>query len=273
MTYDAYEKHPYLNSPVELYEFNQVNVDIYRYTSSDFDVNIGGFDYTTTPIKRSEIQQNQNLGKALIKVNVKRDLPLVTQYISQPPSNVINLTVRRYHLEDPDEEVRIIWQGRVVNVDFQGEICIIACEPKITAMRRPTLRRLYQTTCPHLLYGNACGVNEVTYRENATISGISGLTVTSSTYGSHSDGYWTGGLVRITKSGIQHSRAIIDHSGNDIELDITIPGLTIGDVLQSLPGCDRRISICVSKYSNEDNMGGFPWIPTKNPMGTNSSLW
>ena len=273
MTYEATEISDSLNSPIEMYEFNQKNVEIFRYTSNSGDVSYGGFTYTAIPMKRSRIEQSQDIGRASLKVQMDRTIPLVTQYVAAPPSNVINLTIYRYHRLDPDLEVITLWKGRIVDVDFQKDSCQLLCDPFITAMHRPMLRRLYQVGCPHLLYRTACGIDEATYRQNATITGISGLIITSTTFGTESNGYWTGGLIRIELNGMSHARAILAHSGNDIEIDITIPGLAVDDVLQSAPGCDRTLSTCVSKFSNEENYGGYPYIPSKNPMGGGTLIW
>lgn len=273
MTYAAAETDKYLSSPVELYEFDQVSVQFFRYTSNDMDVSFGGFNYTAVPIERSRIIQNQALSRNVINITVARDDPVVEQYVSKPPSRVVDLTIRRFHRLDPDDEVIVYWRGRVINVEFKGDNGILVCEPLITAMRRPSLRRLYQTICPHVLYRTACGVNEVTFRVNAVVSGFSGLIVSAPQYALQADNYYAGGLVRITKDGLPISRSILAHTGTNIELDLVIPGLAVGDTLQSIPGCDRRLTTCINKFNNVLNFGGFPYIPDKNPMGGGVPIW
>lgn len=273
MSYAATEIDKYLASPVELYEFNQVNVDVFRYTSGNQNVLSGGFTYTAIPLKRSGIEQSQNISRGSIKIDMPRSIPFVTGFIAAPPSNVISVTIRRFHRLDPIQEIIILWQGRVVNVDFRGDICQVVCDPRVTAMNRLNLRRVYQISCPHILYRAACGVDEVNYQQNATLSAVSGTDLTSSTFGGEANGYWKGGVVRITKSGMPHIRAILDHSGNDIEIDLTIPGLSVGDVVVAAPGCDRSIATCESKFNNELNHGGYPYIPIKNPMGAGTPIW
>lgn len=273
MSYDATETSKYLNSPIELYEFNQRDVEIFRYTSADKGIVSGGVTYEKIPLKRSAIEQSQNISRSSLKVNMPRTISLVTEFIAQPPSNVIDLIIRRFHRLDAVEEVVVIWKGRVINVDFKKDVCELICDPLIKAMNRTTLRRVYQLSCPHMLYRSACGVDEVNFRENATLIAISGLTITSTTFGGQANGYWTGGIVRIEKSGMPHVRAILAHIGNDVEIDLTIPGLGIGDIVQTAPGCDRNISTCNTKFNNEDNFGGYPYIPIKNPMGAGTPIW
>ncbi len=273
MTYADTETSAYLHSPIELYEFNQVDVTIYRYTSSDYEVTYGGGTYLPVPIVRDYIEQNQNLTRNNIKIKMPIDVSLISQFIADPPSNIVEVTIRRFHKQDPDEEVIVLWTGRALNVDFKKDIGEILCESLITSMRRPILRRLYQVTCPHLLYQTACGVNEVTYREDATVTAIDGLDITSTTFSGQADDYFTGGLVRITIDGIPHARAIISHTGDTIEVDLQIVDLVVGDVLETVPGCDRSISICISKFDNQENFGGFPYIPEKNPMGEGAPIW
>lgn len=273
MTYAATETSKYLNSPIEIYEFNQKNVEIYRYTSADKDVLYAGFTYEKISLKRGDIEQSQQISRSTLKIDMPRSIPLVTQFVAQPPSNVINLTIRRFHRLDIDNEVVVLWKGRLANVDFKGDVCQLICDPLITAMRRTNLRRLFQISCPHILYRGACGIDEVTYRQNATLTVVDNINLTSTTFGTEADGYWSGGIVRIEKSGMPHVRAIITHVGNVVEIDLSIPGLVATDVVQAAPGCDRNISTCVSKFSNEDNFGGYPYIPIKNPMGAGVPIW
>ncbi len=267
MSYAATETSKYLNSPVEIYEFNQRNVEIFRYTSADKDVSFGGFVYEKIPLKRGKIEQSQDISRANLKLRMPRSMPLVTGFIAQPPSNVIDVTIRRFHRLDPANEVIVLWTGRLFNVDFKGDVCVISCDPLITALNRTTLRRVYQIPCPHIIYHSACKVDEVNYRENATLTAVNGLTVSSTTFGGKADGYWTGGVIRIIKSGMPHSRSILRHEGKDAELDLTIPGLLSGDVVETAPGCNRSISTCEDKFNNEDNYGGYPYMPIVNPMG------
>lgn len=273
MTYAATEISTYLHSPIELYEFSQVGVNIYTYSSGDHNVTYGGATYEPIAIMRNRIEQSQNISRTGLKIQMPITIPLIYQYISNPPANVIDLTIRRFHKQDPDEEVIIFWKGRVINVDFKKTIGELLCEPLITAMRRPVLRRLYQVICPHLLYRSSCGVNEIPFRENATVSTISGFKITSSTFGAQPNDYFAGGLVRITKAGIPFARSILSHTGDEIEIDLSINGLEPGDVLQSLPGCSRTLPDCITKFNNEENYGGYPFIPTKNPMGSGAPIW
>lgn len=274
MTYAATETSKYLNSPVEIYEFNQRNVEIFRFTSGDKDITLGGFTYEKIPLRRSSIEQSQNISRSSLKLNIPRTISLVTEFIAQPPSNVINLIIKRFHRLDPDEEVIVLWKGRMINVDFKaGDVCRLICDPLITAMNRTTLRRVYQISCPHMLYRSACKVDEINFRENATLTAIDGLTITSTTFGGQANGYWTGGIVRIEKSGMPHVRAILAHTGNDVEIDLMIPGLEVGNIVQTAPGCNGNLTTCETKFNNEDNFGGFPYIPTKNPMGAGTPIW
>jgi hypothetical protein len=43
-------------------------------------------------------------------------------------------------------------------------------------------------------------------------------------------------------------------------------GVAIGDGLKLTAGCDHVIQTCRTKFANEVNYGGFPWIPTRNPF-------
>lgn len=273
MTYAATETSDYLHSPIELYSFNQYGIKLFNYTSGDAEVTYGGRTYEPIAIKRGRIEQNQNLSRVGLKFTMPVAIPLINQYITDPPSKVVDVFVHRFHEQDPDQEVVTLWIGRLVSVEFKGRKGTVTAEPLITSMRRPVLRRLYQVSCPHLLYTSACGVNEVPYRENATLTGVSGYTLTSGTFAAQPDGYFQGGVIRVTINSLPYTRAIMSHVGDTIELDLFINNLTVGTVVQALPGCKRNLTDCVDKFADEDNYGGFPYIPLKNAMGGGTPIW
>lgn len=265
MTFRAIEDSAYLGEPIELYEFNR-GAQNWRYTSSDQNETAAGILYSTFPIRRAKIEQTQELAKNSINITAARNLPFAQQYIISPPSGVVSLRVMQTHRTDTDSEIIVIWIGRVVNVRFSESEVTIRCESIFTSLRRPALRRVYQTTCPHVLYGPICQANSTSFQLATTVNTVSGVTITSNDLSSQADGYWTGGYIEWSNEGVTNRRFILSHTGTSITINLPFQGIAVGDNINVFPGCDHTLSTCVNKFSNELNYGGFPYIPDKSPF-------
>ncbi len=266
MSYDAIERSIYKAQPIEIYEFSR-GPEVYRYTTAQQDQLINGQVYTAFNIKRAKIEQNQDIGRNHISFKADRDLPFVQQYLSTPPTDIINVKISRHHVSDDDNETIIFWLGRVVNLKFTADTVDIRCEPIFTSLKRPTLRRLYQVTCPHLLYGPICTIDKDLYKVSGTLSFVSGTTIKAAQYSTKPDGYFSGGLLLWSINGVINKRFILTHTGDTLVINLPFPGVTPTNVLDAFPGCDHSLETCGSVFSNTLNYGGFPFIPKKNPFG------
>lgn len=276
MTYDATERSVQSGAPVELYEFARTTVDLstpcmpittttvlYRYTSADADVNFESNDWTATPIQRSAVEATREMNRNNLTLTVPRNFEIADLFRVSPPSDVILLTVYRYHRDDANKVV--LWMGRVLNCEWGDGLARLTCEPVATSMRRPGLRRLYQKQCPHVLY--ACGVDRTAFDHATTVSAISGSTLTVASLGAHP---YAGGFVEWTPSaGAVERRFIRSFSGTDLVLSRPFDGLAVSDDVTVYPGCDHTMATCDTVFNNLPNYGGFPFVPTKNPFGGN----
>jgi len=265
MSYDVIEKSSYEAQPVELYVFIR-GTEIFRYTTAQDDQLITGQIYEDYNIKRAKIEQNQDIGKNPVQFDSEISLPFVQQYIGTPPTDVIDINILRYHETDDIKETIIFWIGRVINVKFTGDNVEIQCEPIFTSLKRPTLRRLYQVACPHLLYGPLCTVDETSFKVTANLSSVNGTTIKSATFATQPNNYFTGGYVTWEINNVKNKRFILTHTGDTLVLNLPFPGITALNNIDVYPGCDHSLTTCASKFSNNINYGGFPSLPEKNPF-------
>lgn len=263
MTYNLIEISEYDGEPVELYTFNRSS-DVFRYTSADEDKTFGGFVFTSIPLKRGKLLQDLESAKQSVTLESTKDLGVVQTYRSSPSSNVTTLKIQRYHEGDTDAVT--IWLGRIVNVKFGERDCKIRCDPFFTSLKRPVLRLRYQTNCPHVLYGSACGVLRASFAAPASLLGANGIQLIASAFGAFSDGYLTGGYIEWDNSGINERRFILSHTGNEVIIDLPFEGLPGNASVTAYPGCDHTLTTCNTKFNNEDNYGGQPFYPERNPF-------
>lgn len=268
MTYSARETSADLGAPFELYEFNR-NGQVFRYTSADRDVVWLAATYARAAISRSAIESGQEIGRQGIRITAPRDLAIVDLYRVAPPSDPVLVTIRQSHDGDPDAEFVIVWQGRILGVEFLGADVDIQCESVFTSLRRVGLRRAWQRTCPHVLYGPECRVTRASFQSAAVLSSVSATTLQSTTFGALGTGYLAGGYLEfITAASTPERRAILTHTGDAITIDRVIPELVNGNSVLVYPGCDHTTGPngC-ARFGNLPNYGGTPFIPIKNPFG------
>lgn len=266
MTYEARELSIAEGEPIELYTF-QTSVNVWRYTNIDEEVSISGGTFTSTQIKRLDIEQTQDRSRIPQTITMPGNAAFVLPYRASPPNDVVQVTIQRLHRDDG--ELNTIWLGRVINVKFnkEGVQADIRCEPVYTSLLRPVLRRLYQRNCPHVLYGTECKVVRTVFETVAQLQGVTGNILSSGTFALVADGYYNGGYVEWSLAGVIQRRFVVAHVGSDVTVSLPFDGILGNADVKIYPGCDHTLDTCVSKFSNELNFGGQPYFPEKNPFG------
>lgn len=272
MTYIAQEQSVHSASPVELYDFSYGN-QTWRYTSGDADYydTLSSRNYSPIVITRGNIEYSGDLTKGGLEIGLAYDTEFLDLFRVSMPSDVVSVTIRSVHRTDTAQEIVVIWKGRILNVDWQTVEVRLACEPIRSSVERFGLRRLFQISCPHMLYSTACGVNRELYDLTGTVSAITGTTISLGGVSAFAADYFSGGYIEYTNStlGTVERRMIRSHPGSSDSVVLVSPvvGLTIGGTAKLFPGCDHSISTCSSKFNNVNNYGGFPYTPFKNPFG------
>lgn len=264
MTYDSREKSAQDGAPVELYQFSR-NEKIWRYTSAGDDIGDSTATWTSAPIQRNEIEQSTEQARNALTLTVPRNFEIADMFRIAPPSDVIALTVFRYH-RDEEDDVAVIWIGRVLNVSFEGARAQMRCEPVSLSLKRQGLRRLYQKQCPHVLYGllPGCGVDRETHKTETTVTNIAGVVL--SVAGLAAKPYAGGFVEWEDDTGNLERRFIRSFDGLDLTLNFPFNGIADTDPVTVFPGCDHTMDTCDTVYNNLPNYGGFPFTPDKNPF-------
>lgn len=267
MAFNANEISRQAGRPVELYKVERSTQRLY-YTSAKTDFVYSGRTYTAAPITRSDIEANNSEERGQLKIRVPRDNPIAEMFRPGIPSDVVTVTVYRIHVGDTD--AKVIWMGRILSPSWTADgWCLLSCEPVTTSLKRNGLRRVYQRSCPHRLYGPACNVNKATWQQTVAIQAVASSTITCNTAGLMAAGYLKGGTYTWTNAdGLDERRMIMDHVGTTLTLSSPIYGMTGPTSAVVAPGCDHSTGAggC-GKFNNLNNYGGMPYLPTKNPFG------
>lgn len=261
MTYDAREKSIQDGEPIELYTF-ALGSRTWRYTSADRLVTVAANDFEPKALTRTDIESTSDRARLGIKIRAPRTLEVVKLFLMSPPSQAVTLVLQQYH--EGDGEVSTIWTGRILGVDFaSGEISL---EPVYTSVRRLGLRRLYQVTCTHSLYGTKCKADKDAHSLAGTAGTISGVSLNVPEAAAAAASFYAGGYVEYQVEGVTERRFIAGSTGGDMTLFSAPYGLSPGAAVTIYPGCDHNPDTCDSKFGNIPHFGGFPYFPKKNPF-------
>lgn len=257
MTYQDSENSLSSGQPVELYEFTY-GTDHYRYTSGDTDIVYNYETYQAIPISRSGIEASEEVFKNEIKISIQRSNLFARQFIEAAPERPITLTIYRGH----SGAFVTYWKGTVTSFLFNTRDIEIVVSPTTSGFRVAGLRRKYQRLCTYPLYESGCNVNRYNYRITGTVATISGRTITSADFATKANGWFVGGMIVVGKI----ERLITSHAGSTITINNAAPGIEAGNAFTAYAGCDHTLETCRDKFSNTDNYGGQPWLPSKNPF-------
>ena len=243
----------------------------FAYTDAEQPITHMDVVYLPTPIMRGRIAVTGTLDKAVLEVRVARNTPIADLFLYYPPPEVVNITILQGHLSDPSGEFLVGWTGRVTGTKRTDSELVLSCEPVATSMKRVGLRRHYQYSCMHVLYGPQCRANKSAATIKRPVESLTANTVTmeSGWVASGQEDNYIGGMVEwINAAGDREYRTILRiSSGRVFTLSGPTGGLNPGSVLDVVRGCPRTMAGCLS-HDNIHNFGGCPWIPKKNPIGS-----
>jgi len=242
--------------PVELYLFTLKSI-FWAQNSGTEDISWNGKIWFPKLITRSTKNLTTNSLKSKLTLETSLSNEFVQQFIFAAPDGIVNFTLYRGQYGDYIP----YWKGFVETVTFKSSTVEIICSPMTSYLKRTGLQRIFSRMCAVTVYSTRCGLSEGTYLVVGTIDSISGLIITSTTFGTKANGYFTGGYIETA----DYSRVIVSHSGNNIILNSPIPSLIIGTAFTAYRGCDHTLDTCIA-LSNNLNFGGHPWLPHKNPF-------
>ena len=259
-----------MSEALELYTFSVGTVS-FHYTSADQDIDVLGMVFSSLySLSRSSVAQSSEVLKSNLDVTMGRDCPVADLFRAQPPTAAV--TVKLYVLEaaNPTALPAVFWMGRVIQAVWQEDTCVLTADPSYSALQRMGLRRCWQVSCPHALYGTNCGVSKVAFRvTGGLITTTGGVNLTVAEAASKPDGYFSGGYVEyLNVLGILDRRMITTHVGAVVTIDRPFAPLPVGTVLNLYPGCAHTMDDCSNKFGNLVRYGGTPYIPHLNPFAS-----
>lgn len=268
MSYDDYEGSAESGRPVEIFEL-RVGSDVFRLGATEETVVAGGFTYDPAVISRGDIQLGPDARLQLLTLVVPAASTFARRFVGVPPPGRVEARIRRFHRDDPDEEVKQIFKGTVktVAVDQGGKSTLIVVAAPTYDMGQEITRYKFAGMCQHDLFDIGCKASQAAF----TYSGVAGSTsddhviTVAGIDSSKGVGWATGGLIT-TPGG--DARAVYGHTATDrLRLLIPFRDSVVGQTLAVTAGCDHTYDGthgCGPKFANQVNFGGCRWIPDRN---------
>lgn len=271
MAFAEYEESRHSGRPIKLYKFmlGPLPEDELRYTDAETTQVLNNQDYEPVAISHSKMSATGTLDRTTMTISMQGQTQLSDIFRVYPPSYVITLVVFQGHADDSANQFLMCWGGKVINAAWPKNELTLTCEPASIAMRRPGLRRNYQRSCPHALYGPKCKAPKLplnaictnVYRKN---------TIRVSTVGGDPAAYYNGTIEWVNSEG-RREIVSIQSAGADGTLRLAglPPTLTVGSAVKIYKGCDHSMGErgC-EMHNNILNYGGQPWIPLRNPVNS-----
>lgn len=250
-----------VRKPVELYLIWQGST-YYRYTNGDVAITYDGDVYNPGVVMRGVAQYNSNLDSNTLTVKFARNTSPIDDFIEEMPPEPVWIEISRLFRDQPVFEKSIIFIGIVKTVSFKGVEAEATCVGFEYFLKQVIPRIKYQKKCNRTLYSTDCGVIKASYK--ASLSSISlssnGLEITHADLATYDEAHFQLGYLEYGS----HKRMIVEHTNNKVIIRYIIPGLVTGENVDVYAGCDRTISACANKFSN-DAFNGFPYLPDDNP--------
>jgi uncharacterized phage protein (TIGR02218 family) len=244
----------------EFYEITSGG-NVWYYTTYVEGLVFRGVAHEAASVRRSGFTQDTEFGK--VELNLQAPVTDVfALYIANLPIEPTQVTIYRAIKSDLSDYVTL-FSGTLKSVTIKDRVAMAKCEARssLLSSRLPTV--IYQSYCNHDVFDDGCELPILTWRVVATITDITGYTITSATFGGYADDYFTGGRV-------QHGsdfRLVTDHVGNVLNLQLPFDArLEVGEDVTVMPGCDGSPATCKNKFNNLLNFLGFPYIPSSNPV-------
>lgn len=224
-------------------------------------------EFKPSTISRSAINLKTALEKQTVTVSVSSKEDVSKHFLGAPLESAVY--IRIYDFDGVSSSFS--WRGRLTGVKDAGGSCQMIFEASTTQMQQNGLFRKSSRMCPYVVYDvNTCKAsieqNSALIRIIDTdgqkvifekVSGILNIT----------DNALSGGFVELMTPS-KTKRFIESNDSDEIILFSPLNELIdmIGQEIRVLRGCDKSPVTCRDDFSNLDNFGGLPFIPTKNPF-------
>lgn len=147
------------------------------------------------------------------------------------------------------------------------------CSSWLAELDRRVPKVMMQPRCNWWLFDPNCAVSRGTFQVNGTIVSLTNqvVRVNLTPLTTVDPDYFNRGEIA-TGDGTTHEirsilkGTLVSASTWDLVLNLPLVRAAVSNSIKVWPGCDGLLATCHTKFSNKARFGGFPHIPTINPV-------
>lgn len=205
-------------------------------------------------IEDSGVQQ-----KRVVKVGLPRKLSVASTILALTTPTRVAVDVWQGFQGDPDNEYQRFFLGTAKQKKPTFTRLTLECFDELENFNNQALARAVQRPCPYSIYSTPCGALKADHRTQAAATAIDGLVVTVANAALQTNGFYSAGIIEFGSL----EQRIRNHVGDQLTLHAELPGLSqqianngSADI-NILPGCTKSAQICIDRFNNSINHGGF----------------
>lgn len=240
------------------------------FTDADVPVVVSGSEtYEPLAWRRSDIGSSLLNARSDLEIELPQDsdfavaLRTMTESWRVEVLRATDLTRDAGHIDTSTTERIAI--ARVSRLSASGSSAKVICRAPKALLERVGPRDRFGEACRHALYSAGCGVDSASFVDSGTVTSVTGDLIEAGL--ASAVGHLVGGFARVAGQ----TRLIINNLGDgSVQVDRAWlnPADLVGETITCLPGCQRNVSDCDTKFSNLENFGGIPtavnlWGPQK----------
>jgi uncharacterized phage protein (TIGR02218 family) len=151
-----------------------------------------------------------------------------------------------------------LFSGRVSNVQLDGTKAEIEVKSNLELLNIQLPRNLYGPQCRWTLFDGQCRLQAANYQVTGTVVSATATHIVLSNIGGKPNHWFDQG--QLTVNGLSTNVKTQVGTGIDIFPPFAVAPQP-GDGYTLLPGCDKTLATCQSKYNNRLYFGGTPFVP------------
>lgn len=160
----------------------------------------------------------------------------------------------------------ILFQGEVAQVETTSTSVALTIKSDMEKLSRQMPRNLFMPACVHVLFDAGCALTRASFLETGEV--VAGLTPTALLFRTdltEANGYFDQGAIEFTSGALngvaRPVKAYLNANGLT-QLAVSLPQApTVGDTFEIIPGCDKSMATCDTKFTNLEHYRGFPFVP------------
>lgn len=250
---------------------------VLTYTDADVAITLNGYRYLASSVLISGLKFKCSIGLAVdqqqITISAKpadtvNGVPFL-QALAQGVFDGCQIQRERAFLnswsaddtENPIGSV-ILFTGRIGTVDSIGRTsALITVNSDLVLLDLKMPRNVYSPACQHVLFDSGCGLVKSAFGTSGTV-GIGSTEVIINWPGA--TGNFSQGTILFSTGENAGVSANIKNVMTGVNLVLAYPLYTTpspGDAFTAYWGCDHSQATCATKFNNQANFRGFPFVP------------